>query len=129
MSVKASPGSLRTPWCVWVFFSLVFVPYACVYPYLNVNNPNENVRLYMTMALVEHHTFQIDAIVDRYGWVNDMARLAGKDGVEHDYSLKAPGTSYAGVPFYWAFGKIAGRVGYPIPQGGDSPERMEWWKR
>jgi hypothetical protein len=129
MSANVSPGSPRTPWCVWAFFALVFVPYACVFPYQNVNNPNENVRLYMTMALVEQHTFQIDALVDRYGWVNDMARLAGRDGVEHDYSLKAPGTSYAGVPFYWAFTKVAGRMGHPIPAAGDPPEAIAWWKR
>jgi hypothetical protein len=130
MRVTASPSSLRTPWSIWVFFALVFVPYTCVYPYLDdVNNPNENVRLYMTMALVEQETFRIDAFVDRYGWVNDMARRAGEDGLEHDYSLKAPGTSYAGVPFYWAFAQLATRYGHPIPTIGDFADQLAWWKR
>jgi hypothetical protein len=129
MSAKLSPARWRTPWSVTLFFALACVPYTCVFPYLSFNNPNENVRLYMTMALVEQHSFQIDALVDRYGWVNDMARLAGKDGVEHDYSLKAPGTSYLGVPFYWAFTKIAPRFGHTVPTAEEPPEVRAWWMR
>ncbi len=62
-----------------IILSLLFVVFTCVYPYMAwVNNPNENVRTYMTMAIVEQHTFKIDKIVERHGWVNDMAKAPDK---------------------------------------------------
>lgn len=69
------------------------------FPYqARLNNPNENVRLYMTAALVEHGTYAIDRMRERWGWVNDAAT---RDG--HVYSVKAPGTSWLGVPGYAAY--------------------------
>lgn len=107
---------------VFGFFALVFFAYTFVYPYIAaVNNPNENVRTYMTMAIVEGHTFRIDDIVARHGWVNDMARAPEKrmKPIEvpvycmahaaecHLYSVKAPAVSYLGVPVYWALTKVS----------------------
>lgn len=81
-----------------------------VFPYFpRINNPNENVRFYMTAAIAEHGTYRIDEMRDRWGWVNDAAVHHG-----HVFSVKAPGTSLLGVPgyalYYWA-GKWLG-TGY-----------------
>jgi hypothetical protein len=70
--------------------------YLYVFPYqAKLNNPNENVRFYMTAALVEQGRYEIDALRARFGWVNDAATHAG-----HVYSVKAPGTSLLAVPGY-----------------------------
>ena len=75
---------------VRVFFALLFVVFTCIYPYIGaLNNPNENVRTYMTMAIVEQHTFRIDQIVQRHGWVNDMA--AAPDKVTGERHPEKPG--------------------------------------
>lgn len=118
-------------WVVRVVLALSLLAFTCVYPYIGVvNNPNENVRTYMTMALVEHHTFRIDKIVDRHGWVNDMAKVPDKKtGESHLYSVKSPAISYAGVPFYWAFTKIAPRFGHPVPQASAPQKDLQWWLR
>lgn len=111
--------------------ALAFLPFVCVFPYIGVvNNPNENVRTYMTMALVEEHTFRIDKIVERHGWVNDMAKAPDKrTGEPHLYSVKAPAISYAGVPIYWAFTKIAPRLGIEHPKNASTPEVKLAWMR
>ncbi|MDH5671993.1 MAG: hypothetical protein OEZ06_07565 [Myxococcales bacterium] len=70
--------------------------YLYVFPYQStLNNPNENVRFYMTAAIVEDGSYAIDAQRDRWGWVNDAAVHEGRV-----YSVKAPGTSLLGVPGY-----------------------------
>jgi hypothetical protein len=84
--------------------------YLYPFPYFEeLNNPNEHVRLYMTMALVEDGTFAIDDPCERYGWVNDRARFEG-----HLYAGKAPGASFVGVPVYAAASWIAGSLGRPL---------------
>jgi hypothetical protein len=114
-----------------VFFALAFVVLTCVFPYIHgINNPNENVRTYMTMAIVEGHTFHIDDIVRRHGWVNDMATAPDKiTGEKHLYSVKAPAVSYAGVPVYWALTKIAPRFHRPVPTIDSPPEEKIAWLR
>ncbi|MBP9112120.1 MAG: hypothetical protein KBF88_04890 [Polyangiaceae bacterium] len=127
-----------------LFFLLLWIVFTSVYPYNSwVNNPNENVRTYMTMALVEQHTLILEEIVQRHGWINDMAlvpnalrRLSlsealskeavlaakvpppyvalGSPDAKH-YSVKAPAISYAGVPLYWVYTKISPLLGAPIP--------------
>ncbi len=74
-----------------------------------INNPNENVRFYMTAAMVEQHTYAIDAMRARWGWTNDAAV---KDG--HFYSAKAPGTSELGVPAYAAYYYGCRALGVPV---------------
>src|SRR5436190_23428500 len=90
-----------------------------VFPYNHAtNNPNENVRTYMTIAIVEEHTFCIDKILNNFWWVNDMAVVPAKDPAEppHRFSVKAPATSYLGVPVYWVWARvIAPRLGHRYP--------------
>lgn len=91
--------------------------YLWVFPYhAAVNNPNENVRLYMTVAIVDDGTFAINRIEQLWGYVNDKAIRAGRL-----YSSKAPGTSYLGVPVYWALTKITGRSTRPPPPALPTP--------
>jgi hypothetical protein len=118
-------------WWARAFLFLVALPFLGISPYIGVvNNPNENVRTYMTMALVEDHTFKIDSVVQRFGWINDMARVPahGKEP-DHVYSLKGPAVSYAGVPFYWAFRKIAIWRKHPPPSETWKPDQRAWWLR
>jgi hypothetical protein len=94
-----------------------------VFPYLRaVNNPNEFVRVYTVMGLVESATFRVDEQVATFGWTNDMARVKGKDdGVDHYYMVKAPMIVYAGVPGYFLFSKVIAPVlgkKYPGVYGG-----------
>jgi hypothetical protein len=114
-----------------VFFILVALPLLGVSPYIGVvNNPNENVRTYMTMAIVENHTFRVDEQVRHFGWVNDMARVPGKDRqITHLYSVKAPAVSYAGVPVYWAFRKVALWLKHTPPRDDWKMEERAWWLR
>ena len=125
------PQKARESVAIGVFFALVLVVFTTVFPYIaQVNNPNENVRTYMTMALVEDHTFKIDRMVTRHGWTNDMAVVPHKvTGELHHYSVKAPAISYAGMPVYWAFTKLAPRWGHPVPTEQSSPEDRAWWLR
>ena len=68
-------------------------------PYFNnLNNPNENVRVYMTRSIVEFGTFAIDDVVAEWGYVNDKATYEGRL-----YPGKAPGTSLLAVPPYAAY--------------------------
>lgn len=74
----------------------VAICYLWVFPYhADVNNPNENVRMYLTKAIVEQGTFTINALEEEYGWINDKA-IVGKTL----YAAKAPGASFLGVPVY-----------------------------
>jgi hypothetical protein len=113
------------------FFVLVALPLLGISPYIGVvNNPNENVRTYMTMAIVDHHTFMIDQEVRHFGWVNDMARVPGKKGQpDHVYSVKGPAVSYAGVPAYWAFRKAAIWLKHTPPHDGWKAAERDWWLR
>ena len=84
--------------------------YLWVFPYYAaINNPNENVRVYMTVAIVDDHTFGINRVERDWGYVNDKSI---RNGIL--YSSKAPGTSYLGVPGYWLLTKISGRNTLPL---------------
>lgn len=83
----------------FVAVALCAAAYLYVFPYqAPINNPNENVRLYMTAAIVEQGTYVIDDLRARWGWTNDAAIYEG-----HAYSVKAPATSFLGVPPYAAY--------------------------
>lgn len=85
----------------WAAVAICAAAYLYAFPYHpQVNNPNENVRFYMTAALAENGTYRIDEIRTRWGWVNDAAVYEG-----HSFSVKAPGTSLLGVPAYWLYDK------------------------
>ncbi|MCA9576559.1 MAG: hypothetical protein KC668_14040 [Myxococcales bacterium] len=116
----------------WVSVALVAVVYLYVVPYFPaLNNPNENVRVYMTAALVEDHSYDIGGPRRRWGWVNDAAcvdelpdrtlvpceRTAPAGAVRRYYSVKAPGASFLGVPGYAIYHALLGE--------GDEPE-LRW---
>ena len=123
----ASPHD-PTPRIVVAFFALVAVVFVGVYPFFTtVNNPNENVRTYETMAIVELHTFRIDEIIQRYGWVNDMAAVPEPDGTRHLFSVKAPAVSYAGVPVYWAFRILAPHLGLKEATNDSTQQQKDDW--
>ena len=114
------------------FFFLVLMPMLGVFPYLRaVNNPNEYVRVFTAMSIVEKGTFSIDDPVTVWGWVNDMAKVPSKkDGVPHYFMVKAPLVVYAGVPGYALFSKvIAPTLGHHYPKVTDSTEERLWWLR
>ncbi|MCB9596185.1 MAG: hypothetical protein H6719_25915 [Sandaracinaceae bacterium] len=93
--MTALPSRRRT----FAALALCAVAYLYVFPYQpRINNPNENVRLYMTAALAEQGTYVIDDYRARWGWVNDCAV---RDG--HAYSVKAPASSFLGVVPYWLY--------------------------
>ncbi len=101
--MTALPSRRRT----FAALALCALAYLYVFPYQpRINNPNENVRLYMTAALAERGTYVIDHYRDEWGWVNDCAV---RDG--HAYSVKAPASSFLGVPPYWAYGQVVRLTG------------------
>ncbi|HVH47834.1 MAG TPA: hypothetical protein VM925_36115 [Labilithrix sp.] len=132
-----------------LFFFFVLLPMLCVFPYLRVvNNPNEFVRVFTVMSLVESGSFCIDEQVQTFGWVNDMAKVKGKtDGVDHYFMVKAPGLVYLGIPPYVLFSRVVAPLlghKYPGVHGGHvsaasiprgtvitqaSTEQKLWWLR
>jgi hypothetical protein len=113
-----------------LFFFFVFLPMLCVFPYLRaINNPNEYVRVFTAVAIVEKHTFRIDEPVNLWGWTNDMARVVGKDdGQGHYYMVKAPLSTYMGVPGYFIFSKVIGPLlGHHYPTVATPMEERLWW--
>lgn len=104
--------------------ALCALGYAYASPYFPaLNNPNENVRVHMTAALVEHGTYRIDRIRARWGWTNDAA-CVDRDArghlapcntpappagmVRHFYSVKAPLGSVLAMPAYAALRYVRG---------------------
>ena len=95
---------------------LVAGAYLVVSPYYErINNPNENVRVWATRAIVAHHVLDIDAVVREWGYVNDKAK-----NDRHVYSSKAPGVSFLGVPVLFAETKLRAWRGWPPPGKGEA---------
>lgn len=93
--MSAIPTRRRT----FGLLALVAIGYLYVFPYQpRINNPNENARFYMTAAIAEEGTYVLDGMRARWGWVNDCAIYEGRA-----YSVKAPATSFLGVPGYAAY--------------------------
>jgi hypothetical protein len=89
---------------VWL---LVSAAYLFASPYFErLNNPNENVRVWATRAVVAHGVLNIDDVVREWGYVNDKAK-----DERHLYSSKAPGVSLLGVPFLFIEMKARGWLG------------------
>lgn len=65
--------------------------------FAELNSPNPRVRIYLTRAIVDDHSLQIDGPINRYGNLSDKSRRAG-----HYYCDKAPGLSLMAVPLYRA---------------------------
>ena len=101
----------ESPFRRHVAWGLCCVAYLFASPYFErLNNPNENVRVWATRAVVMHHTLRIDEVEREWGYVNDKAK-----NESHIYSSKAPGASLAGVPVLWVQTKLRQAVGWPAP--------------
>jgi len=99
------------PLCRHAAWLLVCFAYLFVFPYFErINNPNENVRIWATRAIVEHHVLNIDQVTREWGYVNDKATIGG-----HLYSSKAPGTSFLGVPVLWVQTQLHHLARMPSP--------------
>lgn len=84
--------------------ALLAVAHLCVFPYFErVQNPNENSRVWMARAIVEHGELNVATVQKEWGYVNDKA--VGRE--KRPYSGKAPGTSLLGVPFLWAQTRVS----------------------
>ncbi len=64
-------------------------------PFDQISSPNERSRLYLAVALVDHHSLSIDAPLQRFGNIMDIAVHEGRS-----YSDKAPGSSLFGALVY-----------------------------
>jgi hypothetical protein len=92
-------------------WGLVCLALLVVSPYLErLNNPNENVSVWATRAVVQHNVLNIDQLQREWGHVNDTA-----NNEHHIYSGKAPGVSFLGAPVSWAHTKLRKVVGWPAP--------------
>jgi len=100
-----SPIRRHAAWGLACLALLVVSPY-----FERLNNPNENVRVWATRAVVQHHVLNIDQVQRDWGYVNDKAK-----NEHHIYSGKAPGVSFLGVPVAWAHTKLRTLVGWPAP--------------
>ena len=76
---------------------------------------NQNSRLDVVLAVVDQGTWAIDAYVENTG---DYALYEG-----HYYGEKAPGTSFLGIPVYFAFKATLGRLltDFLLPTLGANP--------
>jgi hypothetical protein len=101
----------ESPFRRHVAWGLCCVAYLVVSPYFErLNNPNENVRVWATRAVVMHHALRIDEAEREWGYVNDKAK-----NEQHVYSSKAPGVTFVGVPVLWVHTKLRQLVGWPAP--------------
>lgn len=89
-----------------IFAQLYSFPY-----FQRLNNPNENVRVWMTRALVEYHELDLTRVTRDWGFVDDKAAASGGRLV----SSKAPGTSLLGVPVYAAARTVTSLLGLGSP--------------
>src|SRR4051812_24204488 len=116
MTERALPaeGQLRRH-AVWACVALAYV---FVFPYFErLNNPNENVRVWTTRAIVAHGTVGIDQVEKEWGEVSDRAAFGGRR-----FSSKAPGTSLLGVPVLFVETKLFHLFG-----AGDPSKRATTW--
>jgi len=105
-----------------------------------INNPNENVRVYMVRALAEHHTYEIarrttagdhGPIYDQWGYVNDKALTCDDSHASPQtctgriYAGKAPGMGFLGVLPHLAHLKLRQALHWGPP----SKAATIWWLR
>jgi hypothetical protein len=114
-------SSVESSWRRHAAWLLVTLATLVVSPYFErLNNPNENVRVWATRAVVEHGVLNIDAVSREWGWVNDKAKTE-----HHLYSSKAPGVSFLGVPVLFVQTKLRALVGRPAPD----KQQTTFWLR
>ena len=111
----------------WVFV-LLALPLLLAFPYVRaLGNPNELVRVYTVIAIVENGTYHIDEQVDLFGHTDDMAYVH-----DHYVMVKAPGIVHLGVAPYVVFSKlVAPLLGWHYPRGEQATEqqRLDWLRR
>jgi hypothetical protein len=103
--VAAGAFRRHAAWLLVVLATLLVSPY-----FERLNNPNENVRVWATRAIVEHHVLNVDEVSREWGYVNDKAK-----NERHVYSSKAPGVSFLGVPVLFVQTKLRALCGWPAP--------------
>jgi hypothetical protein len=100
--VTAAATGADPRWRRHLVWACVAVAYLVIFPYFRaLENPNENVRIWATRALVHHGTWDINQVVGEWGPVTDTAAVGG-----HRYSSKAPGTTLLGVPVHFVHDAI-----------------------
>jgi len=108
-------------WVQAILALLLFVSYAYFLP--RRVDWNQNGRMDLIFAIVDQGTLAID---DYRGNTGDYAHFG-----DHYYSDKAPGTSFLGVPVYWAFrtvarlpviGSLLERIAAGAAPGPESPQ-------
>jgi hypothetical protein len=78
---------------------LIAIAVAYLYAFPNfpaVHSANELPRVYLVKAMAHDHTFAIDRQVARWGATADVSPFGS-----HQYSNKAPGSSWLVLPVYW----------------------------
>jgi hypothetical protein len=89
--VQIKAGFARYGW-----LAAIAVAYLYVVPYFpRIHSANELPRAYLVQAIVDDHTFAIDRGVARWGATADVSPSG-----DHQYSNKAPGSSWLAVPAY-----------------------------
>ncbi len=106
-TVPRMDGGLRRH-AAWLLVTLAYLAASPYYEHLN--NPNENVRVWATRAIVEHHVLNVDEVSREWGYVNDKAKNAW-----HVYSGKAPGATFLGTPVLWVHTKLRALMGWAPP--------------
>ncbi|MFA6034195.1 MAG: hypothetical protein WC889_14950 [Myxococcota bacterium] len=96
MSDQPDRGFSRTAWCVFAALAFIYVYF--FQHYERIPNPNEQTRLYLTVAISERAEIGIDREIARFGDTLDVAEYGGRRLCD-----KAPGLSFIGVPFYKAY--------------------------
>jgi len=89
---------------VWLLSSFALLS---VFPfYGQLNNSDENARIWMVRAIIDHHELSIDRVSREWGRVREVAASNGRL-----YSVKAPGMTFVGAPIYYVqrqLGRLAG---------------------
>src|SRR3954469_2349058 len=124
MNGQPSPAAqAETPLRRHAAWLLVALVYLYVFPYFErLNNPNENARVWMTRAIVEHHVLNIDRMQQEWGYVNDKAKSE-----THVYSGKAPGSSFLGVPVLFVHTKLRHLFGRLSPSKRETTLWLRVW--
>ena len=92
-TLPPAPSKLRAVWLsLGVFFLLIYG-----WTFIAISAPNERSRIYLSVALIDHHTLSIDPSIARFGPIMDIARHRGVH-----YSDKAPGSGMIGALVYGA---------------------------
>lgn len=124
---------------------VMLLGYCWIFPWSEqVHNPNEMVRLYMTRAIVDYHTYAIGrrdvsptgavtdhgSITGEWGYVNDKAMLCDDPKASPPncsgwlYPAKAPGMSMLGVGPYWLLKQVFAAAHKPLTKPW-----IVWWVR